>query len=54
MITFSTSDVAVCCSSDFSQLGRALLLRLEQAHVLDRYHCLVGECCDEINLLLGE
>ena len=42
-MTWSTSDVAVCCSNDFGELARALLLGLEQSRVLDGDHRLVGE-----------
>ena len=41
-MTWRTSEVAVCCSSD-SEFARALLLRLEQPSVLDRDYRLVGE-----------
>ena len=34
-MTWSTSDVAVCCSRNSGELARALLLGLEQPHVLD-------------------
>ena len=44
-MTCSTSEVAVCCSSASLKFARALLLRLEQPHVLDRDHRLVGERC---------
>ena len=53
-MTCSTSDVAVCCSSEFGQLPRALLLRLEQPHVLDGDHRLVGEGLDQLDLLVGK
>ena len=53
-MTWSTSDVAVCCSNDFGKLARALLLRLEQPRVLDGDHRLIGEGLDQLDLLLGE
>jgi hypothetical protein len=34
------------------EFARALLLCLEQAHVLDRDHCLVGERPEKSNLLI--
>jgi len=43
--------VAVCCWSD-SLSSRALLLRVEQARVLDRDHRLVGERLQELDLHL--
>src|SRR5262249_38683521 len=36
------------------KLARALLLRLEQPHVLDRDHGLVGEGLDQLDLLWSE
>ena len=36
------------------QIVGALLQLLEQPHVLDRDHCLVGEGLDELDLLVGE
>ena len=43
LIILSTSDVAVCCSSD-SERSRVRSLHLvEQAYILDCNHCLVGE-----------
>ena len=38
----------------FGQLARALLLGVEQARVLDRDHRLVGESCDQLDVLIGE
>src|SRR5262249_54266633 len=52
-MTCSTSEVAVCCSSD-SVSSRARLHLIEQAHILDRDHRLVGEGPDQLNLLVGE
>ena len=53
-MTWSTSEVAVCCSSDFGQFLRARLHLVEQAHVLDGDHRLVGKSLEQFNLLLGE
>ena len=53
-MTFRTSAVAVCCWRDFRQLFRARLHLLEQPHVLDRDHRLVGESLNELDLLIGE
>ena len=36
------------------QFARALPHLVEQPHVLDRDHRLVGEGCDQLDLLLGE
>ena len=36
------------------QFARARLHALEQAHVLDGDHCLVGEGRDQLDLLVGE
>ena len=49
-MTFSTSAVAVCCCSDSRKILGARLHLVEQPHVLDRDHGLVGECLDELNL----
>src|SRR6516225_10160646 len=38
----------------FGQLVRSRLLGFEQAHVLDRYHRLIGKCSQELDLLLGK
>ena len=38
----------------FGKLARALLLRLEQPHVLDGDHSLVGECGDQLDLLVSK
>ncbi|MGB9384063.1 MAG: hypothetical protein WCB50_04620, partial [Pseudolabrys sp.] len=38
----------------FGQVARASLYFVEQAHILDRYHCLIGEGGDQFNLLIGE
>ena len=42
LMTFSTSAVAVCCSSDSLDLARALQL-VKQPRVLDRDHRLIGK-----------
>ena len=47
LMTLSTSDVAVCCSSDFTQL-------VEQPRVLDGDHRLRGEVLHQLDLLVGE
>ena len=46
-MTLSTSEVAVCCSSDFAQLA-------EQPRVLDGDHGLRGEVLHQLDLLVGE
>jgi len=38
----------------FRELARALLLGLEQPHVLDRNQRLVGEGGDQLDLFVGE
>ncbi len=53
-MTRSTSEVAVCCSSDFGELGGARLHLVEQPHVLDRDHRLVGKGGDQLDLPVGE
>ena len=53
-MTCSTSEVAVCCSSASDKLARARLHLVEQPHVLDRDHRLVGEGRDQFDLLVGE
>ena len=53
-MTLSTSLVAVCYSSDFLKLARARLHLVEQPHVLDRDHRLVGEGGEQLDLLVGE
>ncbi len=52
-MTLSTSDVAVCCSSDSLRSSRARLHLVEQAHVLDRDHGLVGESRYQLDLLFA-
>ena len=52
-MTLSTSEVAVCCSSaSVSSRVRAHLI--EQPHVLDRDHRLIGKGGDKLDLLLGK
>ena len=53
-MTFRTSAVAVCCWEQFGELPRALLLRFEQPHILDRDHRLVGKGGHQLDLLVGE
>ena len=50
-MTLSTSAVAVCCCSDSRSSSRARLHLVEQPHVLDRDHRLVGEGLDQLDLL---
>ena len=53
-MTFSTSAVAVCCCSASVEIARARLHLVEQAHVLDRDHRLVGEGLHEFDLARRE
>jgi hypothetical protein len=53
-MTLSTSLIAVWYSSEFLDLARARLDLVEQPHVLDRDHRLVGEGGDQLDLLIGE
>ena len=46
-MTFSTSVVAVCCSSEFAQL-------VEQPRILDGDDGLRGEVLNQLDLLVGE
>ena len=50
-MTFKTSEVAVCCSSDSESSCVRCLHLVEQTHVLDCNHRLVGKCCYKLNLL---
>ena len=50
MMTFSTSAVAVCCSSVRSSRAQFV----EQPRVLDGDDGLRGEVCDQLNLFVGE
>ena len=54
LITFSTSAVAVCCCSASLEFGGARLHLLEQPHILDGDHRLVGEGFDQLDLTRGE
>src|SRR5262245_21763402 len=54
LMTFSTSAVAVCCSSDSERFIGALAQLVEQACVLDRDNGLAGEILDQLDLLLAE
>ena len=48
-MTLSTSAVAVCCCKRLAEIGGARLHLLEQPHVLDGDHRLIGEGLDEFN-----
>jgi hypothetical protein len=48
------SAVAVCCSSVSARSRFARLQLLEEAHVLEGNHRLVGKAGDQLNLLLRE
>ena len=52
-MTLSTSAVAVCCCSDSAQIVGARLHFVEQPHVLDRDHRLVGEGRHQFDLLVA-
>ncbi len=53
-MTCSTSEVAVCCSSASDEFARARLHLVEQPHVLDRDHRLVGELLQQFLLRLRD
>ena len=53
-MTQSTSDVAVCCSSDSLKIIGALAQFVEQPRVLDRDHGLIGEFPEQLDVLVGE
>ena len=53
-MTCSTSEVAVCCSSDSVSSRVRCLQLVEQPRVLDGDHGLVGEICHQLDLLFGE
>ena len=53
LMTLSTSAVAVCCCSDSVKIVGARLHLVEQPHVLDRDHRLVGEGLHQLDLLVG-
>ena len=50
-MTLSTSEVAVCCSSDSEQIVGALAQLVEQPRVLDGDHRLRGEVLKQFDLL---
>ena len=52
-MTLSTSEVAVCCSSD-SEIVGALAQLVEQPRVLDGDDGLRGEVLHQLDLLVGE
>ena len=54
LMTFSTSEVAVCMLQRLGEVVRLGLHLVEQPRVLDRDHRLVGEGSDEIDLALRE
>ena len=53
-MTWSTSDVAVCCSSASAEISRALAQLVQQAGVLDRDNGLIGKSRHQLNLFRGE
>ena len=53
-ITRSTSDVAVCCSSNFGEVGGALAQFVEQPRVLDGDDGLGGEILYQFDLLVSK
>ena len=60
-MTWSTSEVAVCCSNELGEFGgalaevsRALSQFVEQSRVLDSDDSLGGEVSNKFNLLIGE
>ncbi len=54
LMTFSTSEVAVCCSSASLEIVRALAQLVEQPRVLDGDDRLIGEILHQLDLLVGE
>ena len=54
LMTLSTSEVAVCCSSDFGEIVGTLAQLVEQPRVLDGDDGLGGEVLDQLDLLVGE
>ena len=52
-MTLSTSAVAVCCSSASREIAVPRLHLLEQPHVLDGDHSLIGEGLHELDLLVA-
>ena len=53
-LTFRTSLVAVCCSSDLVKIVGALAQLIEQPRVLDGDDGLRGEVLNKLDLLVGE
>ena len=53
-MTFSTSEVAVCCSSDSLNSRVRACTSSNKRTFLDRYHRLVGERFREFDLFVGE
>ena len=53
-MTWSTSDVAVCCSSDSVRSSVRWRSSLEQSRILDGDDGLIGEVSDQRDLLVGE
>ena len=54
LITRSTSEVAVCCSKIFAEIGGALAQFVEQPRILDGDDGLGGKVLHQRNLLVGE
>ena len=54
LITWSTSDVAVCCSKRLGEVRGALAQFVEQPRVLDGDDGLSGEVLDKRDLPVGE
>ena len=54
LMTLSTSAVAVCCCSDSASRRVRCLHLVEQPHILDRDHGLVGEGLQQLDLLVAE
>ena len=53
-MTFSTSEVAVCCSSDSVKSSVRWRNSLKQPRVFDRDNGLRGEIGNKLDLLVGE
>ena len=51
-MTWRTSEVAVCCSSDFGEFARAPLLGFKQPCVLDCDYRLVSEGFEKLDLFV--
>ena len=54
LITFSTSAVAVCCSSAALQVCSSCLYLVKQSYILDCNYSLVREGLQKLDLLLGK